>query len=184
MVFDPFHVCALVSTAVDEVRRVEAKEGSAGVRESLKDSVYQFRKNPENLTPGQTEELSNLDLKHLATGVAYLVRLELRDMYQSARTHERARYRLENWLNWAQAKCDRWGAALAPLAKAVSTIRKNLTGVLNHWLGNLSTAFVEGLNSVFSAVKRKARGYRGSEYMTCMLHFVAGKLLLPKYSSH
>jgi len=183
-VFDPFHVSALVSTAVDEVRRLEAREGSLGVRDSLKGSVYLFRKNPESLTPGQTEELSNLDLKHLATGVAYLVRLELRDIYQTARTHEKARYRLENWLNWAQAKCDRWGSALAPLAKAVTTIRKNLDGVLNHWLGELSTAFMEGLNSVFSAVKRKARGYRSSEYMTAMLYFVAGKLPLPQYPSH
>ena len=33
MVFDPFHVCALVSTAVDEVRRLEAREGTAEVRE-------------------------------------------------------------------------------------------------------------------------------------------------------
>jgi len=35
---------------------------------------------------------------------------------------------------------------------------------------------MEGLNSLFSAVKRKARGYRSVEYMTTMLYFVAGKL--------
>jgi transposase len=38
---------------------------------------------------------------------------------------------------------------------------------------------MEGLNSLFSAVKRKARGYRTVEYMTTMLYFVAGKLTLP-----
>ena len=184
MVFDPFHVCALVSTAVDEVRRLEAREGTEAVRFSLKGSLYLFRKNPENLTPNQTDELAALDLKHLATGVAYLVRLELRDIYQTARTPERARYRMENWLNWAQAKCDQWTGALAPLAKAVATIKRHLDGVLNHWLGELSTAFMEGLNSVFSAVKRKARGFRSTEYMTCMLYFVAGKLSLPLYPSH
>jgi hypothetical protein len=37
------------------------------------------------------------------------------------------------------------------------------------------------LNSLFSAVKRKARGYRSVEYMTTMLYFVAGKLTLPCY---
>ena len=184
MVFDPFHVCALVSTAVDEVRCREAREGTEEVRADLKSSLYLFRKNPENLTPHQSETLSALDLKHLATGVAYVVRLELRDIYQTAQSYDRARYRLENWINWAQAKCDRWSSALAPLAKAVATIRRHLEGILNHWLGELSTAYMEGLNSVFSAVKRKARGFRNTEYMTSMLYFVAGKLNIPSYSRH
>jgi hypothetical protein len=34
---------------------------------------------------------------------------------------------------------------------------------------------------VFSAVKRKARGYRSTEYMTTMLYLVAGKLEIPYY---
>jgi hypothetical protein len=35
---------------------------------------------------------------------------------------------------------------------------------------------MEGFNSLFTAVKRKARRYRTVEYMTTMLYFVAGKL--------
>ena len=50
--------------------------------------------------------------------------------------------------------------------------------------GWLSTGFLEGLNSVFSAVKRKARGYRNREYMIAMLYFVAGKLNIPSVLSH
>jgi hypothetical protein len=38
-----------------------------------------------------------------------------------------------------------------------------------------------GLNSLFSAVERKARGYRSVEYMTTILYLVAGKLTLPCY---
>lgn len=37
--------------------------------------------NPENLTANQKEALPELDLKHLATGEAYIVRLELREFY-------------------------------------------------------------------------------------------------------
>lgn len=184
VVFDPFHVCALVSEAVDEVRRLEAKEGSPEVQAALKGSLYLFRKNPENLTPNQEAALSELDLKHMATGVAYTVRLELRDIYQNARDLEKAKYRLGNWVNWAKAKCERWAESLAPLAKAVATIERHMEGILAHWKAELSTAYMEGLNSVFSAVKRKARGYRCSEYMIAMLYFVAGKLELPSYPSH
>lgn len=184
VVFDPFHVCALVSEAVDEVRRLETRVGSPETQGALRGSMYLFRKNPENLTQRQEEALSELDLKHLATGVAYTVRLELRDIYQRAGSSKKARYRLENWVNWARAKCERWAEALAPLAKAVATIERHLEGILAHWEGELSTAFMEGLNSVFSAVKRKARGFRSAEHMTAMLYFVSGKLSLPSYPGH
>ena len=40
----------------------------------------------------------------------------------------------------------------------------------------LTTAYLEGLNSVFSAVKRKARGFRNTDNMINMIYFVAGKL--------
>jgi transposase len=184
IVFDPFHVTALVSQAVDEVRRGEASSDPE-LRATLKQTLYLFRKNPENLTEKEQGRLEDLDLKHLATGQAYLVRLELRDIYQRTSKPERARYRLESWLGWVRGKCDRFGEGLAPLAKVANTIEKHLEGILAHWTsGWLSTGFLEGLNSVFSAVKRKARGYRSRKYMIAMLYFVAGKLNIPSALSH
>ena len=84
-----------------------------------------------------------------------------------------------------RGKCERLGECLAPLAQVADTIEKHLEGILAHWTsGWLSTGFLEGLNSVFSAVKRKARGYRSREYMIAMLYFVAGKLNIPSVLSH
>ena len=142
------------------------------------------RKNPENLTERQKEELDQLDLKTLATGQAYQVRLELRDIYQNSRHRAQAEYRLNAWLNWARAKCERWGSCLRPLDKAVKSIETHLDGILAHWESELSTAYLEGLNSVFSAVKRKARGYKNLDYLKTMLYFVAAKLSLSLYLSH
>ena len=184
IVFDPFHVTALVGGAMDEVRRREAAS-SPGLRATLKHTLHALRKNPENLTERQEERLEDLDLKHLATGQAYLVRLELRDIYQHTVKPERARHRLENWLGWVRGKCDRFCEALAPLARVADTIEKHLDGILAHWTsGWLSTGYLEGLNSVFSAVKRKARGYRSRDYMIAMLYFVAGKLVIPSLAGH
>lgn len=59
-------------------------------------------------------------------------------------------------------------------------IEYHLEGILGHWKWGLTNAFMEGLNSVFSATKRKARGYRSSPYLITMLYFVAGKLRLPQ----
>jgi hypothetical protein len=75
----------------------------------------------------------------------------------------------------------RWGERLAPGAKAADSIEKHLEVSLAHWTagGWLSTGFLEGLNSVFSAVKRKARGYRSGGRRTTLIYFVTGKLKLP-----
>jgi transposase len=45
----------------------------------------------------------------------------------------------------------------------------------------MTNAFMDGLNSVFSATKRKARGYRSPVHLITMLYFVAGKLRLPQF---
>ncbi|MDR2513261.1 MAG: transposase, partial [Puniceicoccales bacterium] len=44
------------------------------------------------------------------------------------------------------------------------------------WRSKTTNAFPEGLNSVFSAVKRAARGYRTSTNLITMLYFHAAKL--------
>ena len=80
-----------------------------------------------------------------------------------------------------QAMRERTGELLEPMARAARMIEGHMEGILAHWTQGLTTAFMEGLNSLFSAVKRKARGYRSVEYMTTVLYFVAGKLTLPCY---
>ena len=58
---------------------------------------------------------------------------------------------------------------------------KHLAGILAHWKWGVTNAFMEGLNSVFSGTKRRARGYRSTTHLTTMLYFVAGKLRLPQF---
>ena len=57
-------------------------------------------------------------------------------------------------------------------------IEGHLEGILANWTLGLTTAFIDGLNSLFSVLKCKARGYRSVGYMTTMLYFVAGKLTI------
>jgi len=70
---------------------------------------------------------------------------------------------------------------LEPMREAAAMVNRHLEGILGHWKAGLTTAFLEGLNSLFSATKRKARGYRSSEYLIAMLYLVAGKLEIPSY---
>ena len=70
---------------------------------------------------------------------------------------------------------------MAAMVKVADMILNHLKGILAHWKWSLTNAFMEGLNSVFQATKRKARGYRSSEYLITMLYLIAGKLRLPHF---
>ncbi len=70
---------------------------------------------------------------------------------------------------------------LEPMARGPRMIEGHLEEILAHWTRRLTTAFMVGLNSLFSALKRKARGYWTVEYMTGLLYFATRKLTLPCY---
>ncbi len=67
----------------------------------------------------------------------------------------------------------------AALLGSAKMVRTPLDGILAHWPGKITNAFMEGLTSVFSAVKRRARGYRSSVRLIAILYLVAAKLKIP-----
>lgn len=181
VVFDKFHLIKNVSEAVDKVRRDEVRLGGKGVWEALHKSQWLWRKNPENLRPEEQARLAKIRDKNLGTAKAYQMRLVLQDIYRSA-TAASARHRLRVWCRWV-----RWVARfyranlLGWMVKVAQMVENHLAGIVAHWKWGVTNAFMEGLNSVFSATKRKARGYRSTTHLITMLYFVAGKLRLPQF---
>ncbi len=181
VVFDKFHVIKNANEAVDKVRKAELRLGGAGVWEALRQSVWLWRKNPENLTDKEQARLVKIKDKNLATAKAYQMRLVLQDIYRSAEART-ATHRLQVWIRWV-----RWVARFYPaslfvsMLKLAQMIERHLAGILAHWKWGITNAFMEGLNSVFSATKRKARGYRSTTHLIAMLYLVAGKLRLPQF---
>ena len=178
--YDKFHVVSQVAKAVEEVRRKEART-DASARAHLEKTCWLWRKNPERWTKRESRRWEQLRDKPLVTGLAYAMRLEFQKAY-AAGSAALARSRFVEWCRWvkteAQAMAD---GLLAPMLQAAEMVERHLEGILGHWQKGLTTAFLEGLNSLFSATKRKARGYRSTEYQIAMLYFVAGKLEIPYY---
>jgi transposase len=180
IVFDKFHVVSQVTQAVDEVRRKEVRQ-DAQAREQLARTSWLWRKNPESWTDKEGAHWVQLQDKPLVTGLAYAMRLELQKAYATGAVRQ-ARHRFEAWCRWVRTEAQALGSGLLePMRKAADMVERHLEGILGHWQQGLTTAFLEGLNSLFSATKRKARGYRSSEYQIAMLYFVAGKLEIPYY---
>ncbi|HIG31665.1 MAG TPA: hypothetical protein EYQ50_29160 [Verrucomicrobiales bacterium] len=170
---------ANVNKAIDKVRRGEIRKGGKGVWEQLKQSCWLWRKNPENLTEKENKRLDQIDQESLLTAKAYQMKLELQKIYLVKDAREAAR-RLRIWRWWVERTARKYShSILNPMVTVAQTIKRNIKGVVAHWKSGLTNAYMEGLNSVFQATKRKARRYRSSVYLITMLYFIAGKLHLP-----
>ncbi len=179
VVFDKFHLIAHANKAVDQVRQAEIRTGHATVWKQLQKSQWIWRKNPENLTAKEEARLNKIETKHLVTAKAYQMKLLLQDIYRQPSAGA-AQHSFKVWCRWVK-----WAARhaqynlLRPMTKLADTIQTHLKGILAHWKSGLTNAFMEGLNSVFQATKRKARGYRSPHYLITILYFISGKLRLP-----
>jgi transposase len=165
IVFDRFHVTALVNDALDEIRRKEVKENDV-----LKRTRYIWLKNPKNLTSKQAETLEMLSKMNIGTALAYQMKLNLQELWQQP-DRESAEGHLNAWYTWVM-KSD-----IAPCMKKVAnTIKGFASGILNYYAKGLTNGLLEGINSLIQAAKSKARGYRNVQYMKTIIYLVAGKL--------
>ena len=177
VVFDRFHVMQKVGKAVDEVRRREHQRLSRKGDKSLKESMLLFRNNPENLNADQTAHLDELKQANLITAKAYQMRLNLQEIY-NLNSLECFKRKLNEWCDWVQSYGKSKGYLFKPMVAAAKSILSHFNGILSFASSRITNAFMEGLNSVFSAVKRKARGYRSNKNLIIMLYLVAGKLAI------
>lgn len=164
--FDPFHVIKLMNDALAKVRAEEARL----FPEILKKSRYLFLKNPENLSEEEQERLDAIIAgQNLKSTEAYLHKLNLQNVYFAETGHE-AQALLNNW--YAQAS----GSGIRQIKKMARTVKEHWNGILNHFDNELSTGFLEGINSLIQAAKARARGYRNPKNLITMAYIIAGKL--------
>jgi transposase len=180
LVFDKFHVIQTANDGVERVRRLEAQADELKAQQLTK-SQWIFRKNPEDHTEKELTRLEQMDWEHLMTVLAYQMRLILQDIYK-LKSVVKAREDFRLWCQWVRDTAAKKGhELLEPMVRVAQTVERHLEGILGHWKEGLTTAYLEGLNSLFSATKRKARGYRTTKNLLAMLYFVAGKLRIPCY---
>lgn len=178
IVWDRFHVMKNVGAAVDEVRQREHRRLLARDDARLRRTMWLWRRNPDSLSQEQTAQLQSLKETNLLTAKAYQMRLTLRDIYELP-DPALMRRKLLAWSRWVMQWVRRQDYVLAPMKKAAKSIRKHIEGIVAFAQGRLSNAYMEAINSVFSAVKRKARGFRTNKNLTNILYFTAAKLQIP-----
>jgi transposase len=183
VIFDKFHIISKVNMAIDEARRAEQKLGGAKQRGLLKGVRWAVLKNESNLSPRQKILHQGLLNTTLGTLKAYQMRLALQKIYEIP-CMEKARKKLRAWCRWVRWSAGKYKPAiLADMVRCACTIERQIEGVIAHWEGRITNAFMEGLNSVFSGVVRKARGFRTISNLIVMLYFHSARLPIPAIHS-
>ena len=160
-IIDKFHVIKHANEAVDAVRKAESKENPI-----LKKTKYLWLKNEGNLTDKQLEWKQELmkASRHLKTGRAYAMRVELQDIYEQASDRQTAEARLSKLCTWMMH------SRLAEMKKLCRLIKDHWNEILNYFDYKFTNAILEGMNSIIQNVKRRARGFRNTEYFKTMIY--------------
>lgn len=164
--FDKFHLIKLMNEALGKIRADEARQ----FPEFLKKSRYLFLKNPEKLSPEEQERLDTMVANQCYKSVeAYTHKLNLQNVYY-AENRQEAETLLKQWHKKASK------SAISLIQKIAKTVKDHWDGILSHFDSELTTGYLEGINSLIQAAKARARGYRNPRNMISMAYLIAGKL--------
>jgi transposase len=172
---DPFHVVALATDALDEIRREvwnEArKAGQTAVARELKGARFALWKNPENLTERQQTKLAAVQRTNQRLYRAYLLKEQLRQIYRVPAEHAIAL--LDAWLKWAR-RC-----RLRPFVKLARTITEQRPGIEAAIEHELSNARVEAINTKIRLITRRAFGFHSPHALIALAMLTLGGLCPP-----
>lgn len=178
IVFDHFHVIKRINESVDEVRKREYRFLSNQDINPLKRIRWLFLKNRKNLNDNQKNQIDDLCRMNLYVSKSYQMKVTLQDIYK-IKDSNLFRSKLKAWCHWVMLYSKKHTYILSPMKKAAEMIMSHFEGIVAYSESGLTNAFMEGLMSTFSAVKRKARGFSSNKYIITMLYFTASKLKIP-----
>lgn len=172
---DWFHIVQTFTKALNEVRKNERRE-----KTHPKALRWAVLKNLDSgkLTDGQLAALQELVADQSATADAWVIKERLRWIRQAS-TPRAAQWRITHYLNvMSQALVDQ--PLLAPMEKALATLRRHAQQVIRRWTSGLTNARLEGMNGLFQAARSRARGYRNEANFIAMIYLIGspvGRLL-------
>lgn len=172
--FDKFHVIAHANTAVEKTRRIEQKSDP-----SLKDLRWKLLRDRDSLTPDARADLDAFvaQVATKRTARAWLYKEQLREILQRKQVNV-VRAMLTQWAtNVMRSKVE-------PMKVVAKMIRSHIEGIVAWTQTRQTNGFLEAINGLFQAAKRKARGYGTLSTIRVVIFLLAGKLDFSKINPH
>ncbi|HVC04923.1 MAG TPA: ISL3 family transposase [Candidatus Acidoferrales bacterium] len=173
---DNYHVVALATKALDEVRREHWNElrraGDPDAAKQFKDSRWALLKNPADLTDRQADTLTAF---HAAGGKiprAWTIKEMVRAIFAAGLTVDAVEMLIDRLL----ARLSR--SRLKPFIRLGRTIRKHRDGILAARRLNLSNARAEAMNNRVKLIVRRAYGFHSANAALALIHLTCGPVTL------
>jgi transposase len=163
VVFDRFHVVALLNTAIDEIRRdQQAKCDSVGLK-VIKGMRFLLLSNYEKLNPKKQDSLGCLLEVNKPIAVAHAMKEQIRLFWTKGSIQEGTRF-LAWWI------MDAVESGISGLEKVGRTLLRHWKGLVNYFKHPISNGKTEGINNKIKTMKRQAYGFRDIEYFKLRLY--------------
>ena len=172
--FDKFHVIAHANTAVDKTRRIEQKSDAC-----LKGLRWKLLRDRASLTAEARADLDAFvaQVATKRTARAWLYKEQLREIMERKQVNV-VRAMLTQWAsNVMRSKVE-------PMKVVAKMIRSHLDGIVAWTQTRQTNGFLEAINGLFQAAKRKARGYGNFATIRAVVFLLAGKLDFSTINPH
>lgn len=181
---DPYHVVALATRAVDDVRRPMWQQmrrlPDPDIAKQFKGARWALLKNPENLTDRQNTTLAAIRRNGGTMWRAYQLKEALRAVFAGDLHVDQAGELIDRWCSWAQ-RC-----RLDPFVKLARTIRAHRSGILAAIERGISNGRVEGLNNRVRLIVRRAFGFHSAQAALALVMLSCGPITIkpPQLDPH
>lgn len=163
IVFDRYHVSALMNQAIDEIRREQQRELDQLGQKCLKGSRFLLLRNYDTLDSDRKARVDVLLAANQPLFLAHSMKEQLR-LFWEEENPESARKFLDVWLKDARQ------SGIRVLARVAKTLAGYRTGLLNFFTHHITSAVVEGINNKIKTLKRQAYGFRDMVYFKLRLY--------------
>ena len=164
--FDKFHIIGHASAAVDKMRRIEQKTDK-----SLKGMRWTLLKDTAKLKPEAAADLDALIAKMTVkrTARAWSYKEQLREILERKQINV-VRAMLEHWCLCVMR------SKVEPMKDVAKMIRSHMEGIVAWAQTRQTNGFLEAINGLFQASKRRARGFTRLSTIKTVIFLIAGKL--------
>jgi transposase len=172
--FDKFHVVWHANAAVDKMRRIEQRTDK-----SLKGMRWSLLKDRESLKPEAAADLDALisRMTTVRTARAWAYKEQLREILERKQINV-VRQMLLHWCTCVMR------SKVEPMKEVAAMVRRHLEGIVAWAQTRQTNGFLEALNGLFQAAKRRARGFASFDTIRTVVFLIAGKLDFAAVNPH
>ncbi len=163
IVFDRYHVSALMNKAIEEVRREQQAQLDDEGSQILKGSRFLLLKNYEKLDEEKKDRLQQLLDANTPLFTMHTMKEQLRDFWEKDSIEEAISF-LDAWCTDAE------NSGIKQLKRVATTLMYHSHGLLNYYFFRISSGLVEGINNKIKTLKRQAYGFRDMVYFKLRLY--------------